>query len=200
MSIPCITCRCTTWVLKCWSSFPTSDSLWHQWRSHVCSSPCGMLPAHLLTGWWKLCHHNAGPEAGYLQWPGKLLPWVHPLPWLQWSNSEKEWTRCKYEVCIQVWVLLPWQGICLEILLPRCQRKVRRCMKRRRSSGQSGERGTSSLNTIPGCGGWSSPFSVLWPPHRCTATPQRQLWLSGAHYLRHDSSQWDELPREKGTG
>lgn len=27
-----------------------------------------------------------------------------------------------------------------------------------------------------------------------------KLWLPGAHYLRHNSSQWSELPREKGTG
>lgn len=39
--------------------------------------------------------------------------------------------------------------------------KWRGSTKRRRPGRQSGQRGTSSLDTIPGCGGWLSPLWVL---------------------------------------
>lgn len=83
------------WIHKCWSSFLASDALWHQWKSHIFSSPCG-IPACLLTGWLKLCHHNAEPEACCFLWPGELWP-PHPLPQLQWSR-EKEDKVCLWGV------------------------------------------------------------------------------------------------------
>lgn len=42
-----------------------------------------------------------------------------------WSEAEKKTTRSVYEVCIQICVVLPWQGICHEILFPRWQRKMK---------------------------------------------------------------------------
>lgn len=158
--------------------------------------PCGMLASYLLTAWWKPCCRNAGPEAGCLQWPGELLPWAHSLPWLWQSDSDKKKTRCTYEVCIQVCVLLPFA---LTFCFLDVKGKWKGSTKRKRPEGESGERGTSVLNTIPSCRGWPSTLSVLPPTHRCAAAPQIQLWLPAAHYLRHNLSQWGELPREKGT-
>lgn len=41
-----------------------------------------------------------------------------------WMKKKKN-TRSVYEVCVQTWVLLPWQGICHEILFLTWQRKVK---------------------------------------------------------------------------
>lgn len=88
------------WIQKCWTSCPASDALWHQWKSHLFSSPCEISPC-LLAGWLMLCHHNVEPEACCLLWPGDFWPWTHPLS--QLNEKEKE-----YKVC--VWGVRPNLG------------------------------------------------------------------------------------------
>lgn len=136
------------WIQKCWTSFPASDALWHQWKSHLFSSPCEISPC-LLRGWLMLCH-----QCGDRSMLFAMTWWILTLS----SSSataeveKKKKTRSVYEVCIQIWVLLPWQGICHEIRFPRWQRKVKGKDKRRRARRQSRERLTSSLNTLPDWG------------------------------------------------
>lgn len=83
------------------------------------------------------------------------------------SEAEKKKTWSVYKACIQIWVLFPWQGICLDILFPRCQRKVKGKNKKKRASKQGRERGTPSLNILPGWSVWLvisifSPSAPSW--------------------------------------
>lgn len=88
-----------------------------------------------------------------------------------WSGKKKKKTRSVYEVCIQIWVLLPWQGICHEIRFPRWQRKVKG--KDKKKEGQEAKQ--REIIFIPQyssrLGGWSSPFSVLLS-HSCAVNSQ----------------------------
>lgn len=87
-----------------------------------------------------------------------------------WNETEKKKTRSVYEVCIQIWVLLPWQGICHEILSPTWQKKVKG--KDKKKNQEAKQRGMHFFPQYSSrLEGWS-PFSVLLLPHSCGFNPQ----------------------------
>lgn len=92
-----------------------------------------------------------------------------------WNEAEKKKTRSMYEVCIQIWVLLPWQGICHEILFSDDKGKWKGRTKRKRARMQSRERCTSSLNSLPDQGLVITIFSPSAPSQLCWQSSKLDL-------------------------
>lgn len=162
------------WIHKCWSSFPASDALWHQWKSHLFSSPCE-IPACLLTGWLKPCHCNAEREACCLLWPDEFWSWGHPLPQLQWSRENRRKGLCM-RCSSKSGFVLHDKASAMTFCFLGAKGKWKGRTKRKRARRQSRERCTSSLNTLPGRVGLViTVFSPSAPSQMCCQSSKLAL-------------------------